>query len=693
MRSDDPRYETLERRIDALLRRIERLEGAVGVAAEAPAAPPPPAPPARAPLEDVRRLPPAPGPAPASRGPSRPGVLDRSFELDLEELLGGRVLAWLGAIAVFLGVTFFLAMAVRRGWIDEPTRVTLAYLGSSALLAIGLYLYERKGQTQAAIAAVATAIAALYASTTAATQLYQLVDPVVGLAVAGLIGAVATAIAVRWNEIFVGGIGILGALISPFLVEAGTTGGALAFMAIALASSTGVLIWQRWNWLAALSFLISAPQLIGWVVETYEDDLAIVLIVLPFFWALFVVAAIGYELRVRTEQLRFSSASLLLANAIVTAGTGWAVLDDTGHGIASTGWVIGAALAHLVLGSLTLRGRISREIALLVLAIAMGLSAIGLALALDGPALVAAWSVEAVLLFWLARRSGMRRGYLGGSIFLGLAALHTLTMDAPPEQLIESFDASATVAVALVAIAAILASRLYAHPWPTGLLALELLAAAALAYLTPIALEGVWVVIAWVLEAVALVLVAKVEKDWVANYAPAFLALGAAHVLAVEAPPIALREGVDDLLSAAVAIAAVTAGALVLTRLWTGRADVRLGLELAAGIGLVYLPSIAIVDVTTTGEELDPGQTPQVLLSAFWSLTGLAAFVYGLVRDDRRFRLGGLALLGIAIVKVYLYDLAQLSEIFRVLSFIVLGLLLLAGAFAYQRIRRGTTEV
>jgi uncharacterized membrane protein len=99
-----------------------------------------------------------------------------------------------------------------------------------------------------------------------------------------------------------------------------------------------------------------------------------------------------------------------------------------------------------------------------------------------------------------------------------------------------------------------------------------------------------------------------------------------------------------------------------------------------------------IVDLTTTGEEFEPGQTPQVLLSTFWALTGLTAFVFGLVRDDRRFRLGGLALLGVAIAKVYLYDLAALSEIFRVLSFILLGLLLLAGAFAYQRIRRTTQQ-
>ena len=59
------------------------------------------------------------------------------------------------------------------------------------------------------------------------------------------------------------------------------------------------------------------------------------------------------------------------------------------------------------------------------------------------------------------------------------------------------------------------------------------------------------------------------------------------------------------------------------------------------------------------------------------------------MRDVRPLRLAGLALLGAAVLKVFAYDLAELDEIFRVLSFVALGLLLLTGAFAYQRLRAG----
>jgi uncharacterized membrane protein len=675
MRYEEDRLERLERLVEELGERVASLEGRAEPAQPAPHRIWEPAP-----------APPRATPPPPPRPPARPTLPD----WDLEDLLGRRILGWLGAIAVVLGVAFFLATAISRGWIDETTRVALAYAGSAVLLALGLYLYERQGRTQAALAAVASAVAALYLSTTAATTLYDLVDPEVGLLLAGAIGVVATAIAVRWHSPVVAGIGIVGALLAPVLVDAGTSDVALAFMAVALVSATAVLVWQKWDWLAATAFLTSAPQLAAWIADNYEESLAPSLVVLAGFWVVYVIAALGFELRVRTERLRFSSGSLLLADAVFTAGVGWLALEAAEHENGATAWVIGTAVIHVLLGSATFRGRISREIALLLLAVGIGLSAIGLALALDGPALVAAWSVEAVLLVWLTQRTGLQRGLVAAGGFLLAAIVHALAFDAPPEVLAEDPEWRASVAVALVALAAGIGSWLARGVRQEAVNAGEFAALAGLAYLAPVALEGMPVVVAWAALAVALAAVgARGLSANAATAAPAFVALATLHVLGVEAPPVALREGVDDLAPAAAAIAAAAVAAFAVARIMRSRSprEVLVPLELAGGALAVYLPSIAIVDLTTTGE-IDPGQTPQVLLSAFWSFTGLAALVYGLLRDDRRLRLGGLMLLGLAIAKVFLYDLASLDEIYRVLSFIALGLLLLASAFAYQRIRR-----
>ena len=133
------------------------------------------------------------------------------------------VLGWVGGIAVAIAAIFFVVMAVRNGWIGEAARMELAFAASTALTAFGVWLYDRRGQTQAALATVAAGIAALFASTAATTLHYHLLSPVLGLVIAGLVGAFALFTAVRWNSQEIAGIGIVGALLAPVLVGCGTS--------------------------------------------------------------------------------------------------------------------------------------------------------------------------------------------------------------------------------------------------------------------------------------------------------------------------------------------------------------------------------------------------------------------------------------------------------------------------------------
>jgi len=571
--------ESIESRLADLTHRLERVEGRV-FPSTAPA-------PDRQHAPVARRVAPA-RPAPPHPGPSLP-------QRSLEEILGGRVLAWVGGIAILFGIVFLLGIAIDRGWIDEPMRTVLGLLGSTSLLLVGVWLYERKGRTEAALAAVASGLSGLYATLLVGTQIYALIPAEAGLACAGLVGIVGGALAVRWKSTIVAVVGILGALLAPVLVDAGTSGLSLAFMAIALTAAVGVLLWQKWDWLALGAFMVSAPQLVAWSAENYDEQLPLTLGVLVGFWALYVVAAIGYELRARSaDELPIASWLLLLANVVLVAGAGYFALDDSGHPDAAVAWLIGLAAGHILLGGLALRKTINREIGMLLVAAGLGLSALGFADALDGPALVIGWAVQAVVLAYLATR----------------------------------------------------ASR---NARPYGSNAERLLIAAG-----------------------------------------AYLGLALGHVLAFEAPPSAILAGVEDL-GTALAGLGVCAAAALYGRFALRDFDPRVAqvCEIVSAVTLVYLASVGIIDTVGVTDSGDSRQTGQVLLSAFWALTGLGAVVYGLMRDVRRFRLGGLALLALAVAKVYTYDLAELEELSRVLSFIALGLLLLVGAFAYQRIQVG----
>jgi uncharacterized membrane protein len=65
--------------------------------------------------------------------------------------------------------------------------------------------------------------------------------------------------------------------------------------------------------------------------------------------------------------------------------------------------------------------------------------------------------------------------------------------------------------------------------------------------------------------------------------------------------------------------------------------------------------------------------------------------VVGLRRRDWAVRMGAWALLGLAAGKVFVFDLASLTSVYRVGSFLALGILLLLAALAYQRMRPALT--
>jgi uncharacterized membrane protein len=578
------RLESTEWQLADLTRRLERMERRVFPSTAPDPQPQPPAA-TRDPATSTR-----PGPPPQSR-PALP-------QRDLEELLGGRVLAWVGGVAILLGLVFLLGIAIDRGWIDEPMRTVLGFLGSTSLLLAGVWLYERKGRTEAALAAVASALSGLYTTLLVATQIYDLIPAEVGLACAGLVGVVGVAIAVRWESTIVAAIGILGALLAPVLVGAESSGLSLGFIAIALMAAVGILLWQRWDWLSLGAFAVSAPQLLMWFAENYEERLPVALGVLIGFWALYVVAAIGYELRARAaDELPIASWLLLLANVVLIAGAGYFALDEAGHQNGAVAWLLGLATSHILLGALALRQAINREIGSLLVATGLGLSAFAFADVLDGPALVVGWALQAVVLAYLATQA--------------------------------SRDAT-----------------------PYGSNAERLLLAAG-----------------------------------------AYLGLALGHVLVVEIPPSAILTGVESLGDALIGLGACAAAALYgRYALRDLNPSVAQGCEILGATALLYLASVAIVDTVGVTDSGDSRQAGQVFLSAFWTLSGLGAVVYGLLRDVRRLRLSGLALLALAVAKVYTYDLAELEELSRVLSFVALGLLLLVGAFAYQRIQVGVGD-
>jgi uncharacterized membrane protein len=74
-------------------------------------------------------------------------------------------------------------------------------------------------------------------------------------------------------------------------------------------------------------------------------------------------------------------------------------------------------------------------------------------------------------------------------------------------------------------------------------------------------------------------------------------------------------------------------------------------------------------------------------LSSVWLTFSVMLMLFGLFRRDRGRRLLAIGLFGIGILKVFIYDLSFLDTLYRIFSFVALGLILLVVSFLYQRYR------
>jgi uncharacterized membrane protein len=90
------------------------------------------------------------------------------------------------------------------------------------------------------------------------------------------------------------------------------------------------------------------------------------------------------------------------------------------------------------------------------------------------------------------------------------------------------------------------------------------------------------------------------------------------------------------------------------------------------------------------GQVLDWGASHyafQLTLSILWALYASFLTGIGIYRRSRGARVLGILLLGVTVLKVFLLDLSSLQTFYRIISFIVLGLLLLAVSYGYNRFK------
>jgi uncharacterized membrane protein len=131
---------------------------------------------------------------------------------------------------------------------------------------------------------------------------------------------------------------------------------------------------------------------------------------------------------------------------------------------------------------------------------------------------------------------------------------------------------------------------------------------------------------------------------------------------------------------------------LVLVPVLVAGANVLALLALSAEALGYYAVKFSSADLAA-GARMDSRLAQQLSLSVVWAIYGGAMLAVGIARRSKLLRIMALLLLSLTILKVFLFDLSSLEKLYRIISFIVLGAILLAVSFLYQRYRQQIAEL
>ena len=217
--------------------------------------------------------------------------------------MGAKLFAWIGGLALFLGIAFFVKYSFEHNLIPPELRIAIGFVVGAGLVVGGLLL-KRKENAVTAQTLCATGILVLYAVTFACRAYYHFAffGLIPTFLLMTLITAVAFLLSVRLNAIVVAVLGIAGGFLTPILLSTNQDNplGLFGYIALLDIGLLALAQRQRWNALPILGAIGTALMQFAWVGAFFVPEkyfagnkVLIFMAVFVGFQALFLAAAAG----------------------------------------------------------------------------------------------------------------------------------------------------------------------------------------------------------------------------------------------------------------------------------------------------------------------------------------------------------------------------------------------------------------
>ena len=745
----DSRLQSLNLRLSSLEARLANLERRLGVSSTS-RAPSPAGTAARDAAVHARppqrpQRPPAVAPAQAlseeTVAVSEPFVPEPREAVDWEQVIGGNWLARVGVLALILGVAFFLKLAFDNDWIGPTGRVALGAVGGLAMMGAGEFWQKRYPGYARALSGGGVGL--LYLSTYAAFAIFDLIDIYPAVVLLLIESVVSAVLALRYESNALAIIGVAGAFCAPFVLGASdlegrasssSDGAGYDLIAYVLAVDVGVLVlstFRRWYWFRLTALLASLASYGIWYIEFGDAAGALgAEIALTCIFLVFVGVTTFFHL-IWVRGPRTLDLSLMTFNATAYFAISYALLFNEYRD-----WMGGFSLAIAVfyLGMAYIALRRSPENARLSL-FAFGIGVIFLTIAIpvqldDMAWTTVGWATQGTVLIWLsfAMKSHAPRffGYgLFALVAVKLLSFDTLISVSDDDPVLNLRFLAFSVSIAALYLCAFAIWRsadqltaLERRAWsvyPILVIAANFLTLWIFTAEVMDFFDQRLVTVGWAIYSALLVWISFMLKSHsIRFFAYGVFALTALKLLYEDTPVEALtHDPVLNLrvLAFSVSIVALSFSAFLIwkspQRLTTYERDswavypIMIGL---ANFWTIWILTAEVLDyfnhniatvrfMEGSRAEIQAMENAQNLsLTVLWAVYALVLLAVGIIGKLRAVRLAGLALLTIPVAKVFVYDVFQLEQAYRVAAFIGLGALLLIGGYLYQRFGRAIRE-
>jgi len=642
----------------------------------------------------------------------------------------------LGVLILVIGIGFFLKYSIAKGFIGPVSRVLLATATGGALIAWGLRLFKGRyallGQGLAG-----AGFATLYFSFFTAHQPdYAIIGTIPAFALMVLVTAVAGVVAVRFNSLLVAILGLLGGYGTPLMIPTGNASVVALFSYVLLLGLGVFFIASRKNWrlLYYLSFLATSLLVLMATDKGFRPDRfwEFMPFILAFF-ALFSSVTFVYQLVHRRTSTLLELLFLFL-NAGVFVAFAVSYIEARFDREAIAVLTLGLAAFYIVHIAVFLkRGIRDRGLLLSFMGLAAFFVAITLPLVLSKGWITVSWALQAFVMLWIAskmRSEFLRQlAYLLYLVVLGRLALfdfHGQFEDLAPDLMTgKEYFAHFVERLFIFGIpigSFFAAGRLFRHegkidaawavgeendihPLPgqsgVGRVCFWIVVALTFIYCNlevwntadrlfdPLMRPGITLV--WVGLGALLLHEMIVRKSGLAK--ALFWILGLALVIKVFIfDYLCWNPGFDlafrrQALAGGFLMRVLDYGALILYLLFAARTLMRQDdhgdaarIFSYAGLASIFLYSS--LEIWTGLSRFLP-EFRMGGISIFWSLFAIALLLAGILKGRAALRGIGLVLLGGTILKVFFVDLAGLDQLYRIIAFIVLGIVVLVGSFLY----------